>query len=338
MKFEDLTGRTFTWLYVEGREGSTKQHKALWRCRCVCNKLVYAATGDLKSGKVTSCGCRKAYLARMRYKDEVGKIYNYLLVKECVESSNEGRALFKCECLRCGNETFATGKALRAGTKQSCGCLKLDYMKHFGERNFINLTGNTYGYLLVKSRAPNQYSKSGNQSTMWNCLCLLCGGDTVVAGTALTTPNHTRSCGCLKMSYAEKDISDELNKLNMNYRFNYIFPDLISPASDHPLRFDFALLNENNVLLALIEYQGPQHYFEYSGEFGAFQREVTDQMKKEYCACNDIKLYEIRFDDNIIEKLHKILEEVYNISYDNSVLMPIYCGKGVTTRYIQVAI
>ena len=39
----------------------------------------------------------------------------------------------------------------------------------------------------------------------------------------------------------------------------YIFPDLLS-SSGRPLRFDFAVLDDNGEVDFLIEYQGIQHY------------------------------------------------------------------------------
>jgi hypothetical protein len=56
-KREDLTGKVFGRLTVDGFAGNTKQSKARWFCTCSCgNKLVVAAT-NLKSGRSKSCGC-----------------------------------------------------------------------------------------------------------------------------------------------------------------------------------------------------------------------------------------------------------------------------------------
>ena len=43
------------------------------------------------------------------------------------------------------------------------------------------------------------------------------------------------------------------------FQEEYIFPDLLS-SSGRPLRFDFAVLDDNGEVDFLIEYQGIQHY------------------------------------------------------------------------------
>ena len=120
------------------------------------------------------------------------------------------------------------------------------------------------------------------------------------------------------MSYNEKAINDELVKLGVEFYHDFSFEDLLSPNSENPLRFDFALF-ENGWLLALIEYQGIQHYQKFKDGFGDFQREITDPMKRKYCIDNGIPLFEIKYDSDIILELHTILSKTYNTSYDNTV-------------------
>ena len=62
--------------------------------------------------------------------------------------------------------------------------------------NVKDETGNTYGYLTVISRAPN--NKDGR--AMWNCKCK-CGNEIVVAGKHLRSGN-TKSCGCYQRQRA----------------------------------------------------------------------------------------------------------------------------------------
>lgn len=322
MKASDLIGQTFGWLTVESKLGSRKTGKTstrtLWLCRCKCGNAVEATTNELTQHKRVSCGCRREDTRKAKQRTKIGERYGYLIVEEQVGKNREGRLLYKCKCIRCGRETITTGKQLRNGTTRSCGCLKQDHMSNFGNTNFQDLTGKQFGYLLVENRAPTRYSKAGNPTTMWNCKCLLCGNTTTVAASALTTPNHTRSCGCMRMSYAEYDLQQELKRLKIVNVFDCSFPDLLSPNSDMPLRFDFALFDKE-ALVALIEYQGPQHYQKYSDGFGDFQREITDPMKKEYCKSHNIPLFEIKYDEELIPSLHKILEQVYHTSYDNPV-------------------
>lgn len=69
--------------------------------------------------------------------------------------------------------------------------------------NFIDLTGQRFGLLLVESRADNyeRFSKTHNRIlkyAQWNCLCD-CGETAVVLSTDLKSKSQV-SCGCLRPS------------------------------------------------------------------------------------------------------------------------------------------
>ncbi len=61
----------------------------------------------------------------------------------------------------------------------------------------IDITGQTFGMLVVESRHPD--ATRGKQAR-WVCLCE-CGNRSVVVGSKLRN-GHTRSCGCLKAKLA----------------------------------------------------------------------------------------------------------------------------------------
>ena len=54
---QDLTNKKFGRLTVEKRQGSSKDHRALWLCKCECGKTKIVSTKDLTSSRVKSCGC-----------------------------------------------------------------------------------------------------------------------------------------------------------------------------------------------------------------------------------------------------------------------------------------
>ena len=74
------------------------------------------------------------------------------------------------------------------------------------------------------------------------------------------------------------------------------------------MRFDFAILDDENNVICLLEYQGEQHFLD--GEFGKQQREITDPMKRKYCKEHNIKLFEITYLDNIDEKLDELFTHI----------------------------
>ena len=80
---------------------------------------------------------------------------------------------------------------------------------------------------------------------------------------------------------------------NIEYVREYSFSDLVDVL---PLRFDFAIFKEGK-LLGLIEFQGEQHFCQNNG---FYHEDIVrhDNMKKEYCERNNIKLIEIIYKRN----------------------------------------
>lgn len=53
----DLSGQQINMITVIERTGSDKNGKALYKCKCDCGTIKTMTYGDLKSGRVISCGC-----------------------------------------------------------------------------------------------------------------------------------------------------------------------------------------------------------------------------------------------------------------------------------------
>lgn len=63
MKRIDLRGRTFGQLTVlELSEQRDQSGTLLWKCRCTCGSITYAASHKLLTGKKKSCGCQTGKL------------------------------------------------------------------------------------------------------------------------------------------------------------------------------------------------------------------------------------------------------------------------------------
>lgn len=65
-----------------------------------------------------------------------------------------------------------------------------------------DLTGQKFGRLLVKARAPNKIYPSGQQATMWICVCD-CGQTKTIRSSSLKN-GSTQSCGCLHIEKMTK--------------------------------------------------------------------------------------------------------------------------------------
>lgn len=103
----------------------------------------------------------------------------------------------------------------------------------------------------------------------------------------------------MRASRGEIKIEDILNAAGLNFQEEYSFPDLVS-TNGRPLRFDFAVFDDNNDLDFLIEFQGIQHYeakSKFGGVSGLRKQQFNDMKKREYCAKHNITLIAIPYWD-----------------------------------------
>lgn len=109
------------WTVLE-RDGSNKDHRALWKCKCDCGTVKTVVGRDLRIGKSKSCGCKHNY-KQPHYKDLSGQVFGQLTVLEPTISNNRGLKQWICIC-SCGNKTIASSNDLQSGHISSCGCLR----------------------------------------------------------------------------------------------------------------------------------------------------------------------------------------------------------------------
>lgn len=103
----------------------------------------------------------------------------------------------------------------------------------------------------------------------------------------------------IQKSKGERIISEWLDKNNIKYIYNES-PILIDKLTVYP---DFLVNNS-----VIIEYNGEQHYkyipfFHKGGEIDFYKQQYRDKKLKEYCLQNNIKLIEIRYDQDIVKEL-----------------------------------
>lgn len=107
----------------------------------------------------------------------------------------------------------------------------------------------------------------------------------------------------MRSSRGEIMIEEILQEAGLNFEEEYIFPDLRS-NNGRPLRFDFAVFDDDGNIDFLIEYQGSQHYVassKFGGKKGLYQQQFNDNKKRRFCALNDLKLVEIPYtEENLI--------------------------------------
>lgn len=103
----------------------------------------------------------------------------------------------------------------------------------------------------------------------------------------------------MRASRGEIKIEEILQQAGLSFEEEYIFPELVS-SSGRPLRFDFAVFDDDGDIDFLIEYQGIQHY-EAKSKFGGYtglrKQQYNDMKKREYCQKHNIKLIAIPYWD-----------------------------------------
>lgn len=103
----------------------------------------------------------------------------------------------------------------------------------------------------------------------------------------------------MKSSRGEIKIADILDMAGIDYKEEYSFSDLVS-TSGRPLRFDFAIFDDDGNLDFLIEYQGVQHYEarpKFGGAKGLYKQKYNDEQKRKYCRAHGYKLIAIPYWD-----------------------------------------
>ena len=107
----------------------------------------------------------------------------------------------------------------------------------------------------------------------------------------------------MRASRGEIKIEEILTEAGLNFKMEYIFPDLKS-ENGRPLRFDFVVFDDDNNIDFIIEYQGRQHYeasSKFGGKRGLYQQQHNDNKKRRFCALHGLTLIEIPYtEENLI--------------------------------------
>ena len=181
--FQDLTDCRFGHVVVIERTFVDGRKATMWRYKCDCGNYGIAAAGDLRSGRIKSCGCFRHQKAKERLNDLTGLRFGKLVVES--RSNNKGSAVcWNCIC-DCGNRTVVRSAQLTSGRTKSCGCLKHDNSKLLG-KGIIDRTGIRIGTYTVISRIE------GTSPVMWRCVCD-CGQERIVP-SAYISKNSIGPC------------------------------------------------------------------------------------------------------------------------------------------------
>lgn len=227
--------------------------------------------------------------------DLTGQVFNRLTVLKLDTERKSKNKYWICQC-SCGNIKSIQHSNLISGLTQSCGCLHKEKISH-------TLIGQKFGKLTV---IKDTGKRTNNRGIIWECQCD-CGKITEVSTNNLKQ-NNTMSCGCMKQSHGEYLIENILKTNNIKYKKEYVFLDLLSPKNGY-LRFDFAILDDQDNVKKLIEYDGETHSINYMGGWNTKEKikyqQLCDTLKDNYCDTHNIPLIRVSYlnKSNELEKL-----------------------------------
>lgn len=291
----------------------TESRSAYWLCRCSCGNETVVVSSFLRSGHTTSCGCMRYEKMASTHRKllEAGEKFGRWMILYVLpmKAGSKLGTEYMCQC-DCGTIRAVNRQSLAQDRSTSCGCKRVEATK---EKLTIDLTNKKFGLLtaleLVEKPKTSRNKSNGNY---WRCKCD-CGQEIITRSQQLLQGN-TRSCGCIKQSYGEHSIIDILEKNHIHYKKEYTFPDLLGIGGGH-LRYDFAFLDDNNQVIRLIEFDGPQHdkvgsgFFKSEEKFEKIQKH--DNLKNQYALSHNIPLVRIPYKERDNITLNLIMGDKY---------------------------
>lgn len=213
--------------------------------------------------------------SKINYKNKKSKLIIICPIHGKFNQIARNHIMDNCGCPKCGNDSVSKNLSLTTN----------DFIKKCNE-----IHNNKYNYSNVNY--INQLTK----------VCIICPKH----GKFNQRPiEHFRGCGCKKCkeSKGENKIREFLIKNKIQHEIQYKFKGC---KYKNLLKFDFYLPHYN----ICIEYNGAQHYRPvkyWGGEKTLKEIKLRDNIKKEYCEKNNIKLIVIRYNENMYNKLNSLI-------------------------------
>ena len=200
--------------------------------------------------------------------DYIGFENEYFKVISRAPNGKNYTTQWNCLCKACGEYCVKNTSNLKR--HKSCGCQK---NQSIGAALVKDITNKKFGNLTV---IEDTGKRTSSQNVIWKCKCD-CGNYCEVSSNNLSRL-HTTSCGCINYSIGAKNIENLLIKNNIKFNKEYSIKEIYFTNKNHPARFDFALIDNNNQIIRLIEYDGIQHYMQ---TWGIWKTRTTLEEQKE---------------------------------------------------------
>lgn len=156
---------------------------------------------------------------------------------------------------------------------------------------------------LISKITNGEYTKLSeykNNKTKFKIKHNTCGHEYEIAWNRFQRGDRCPKCN---QSKGEKFIEDYLTNQNISFATQVKFNDC---RHKNTLPFDFGIVNNDKKIIALIEFDGKQHFEPvkaWGGKERLKQNQLRDKIKNDYCKEQNIPLLRIRYDEDVAEKL-----------------------------------
>lgn len=282
-----------------------KNDAKVWECR-ECAITYLRKDSDINSTTYCSDRCKKDYWNRRKRETRKKKEFVCRHCKEVfVRDGNQVYCSDECrydqtECVVCGTNF----KANRETQQETCSLKCSNASRQRTHEQYYKDFSDVHKGAIVPL---TMYEGVDSSMTVW---CVSCQEKTT--GKAREFIRNVRAKGCEHCGHVasegERTIEKWLDDNEVEYRAEQSFKDLVDI---YPLRYDFAILNEDETIRCLIEYDGIQH-FEPVETFGGvpflIDQQKKDRIKNDYAKANGFKLYRISYKQR--KNINKILEGI----------------------------
>lgn len=250
-----------------------------------CNHIwMVTPTSFLSGARCPNCMNRKNPDVFIKEVYElVGDEYVFL------ERYKNSRTKIKCRHNICGYEWMIQPNGFLNGIRCPKCNQRIPWTTEVFKNEIFNAVGSEY---ILLGESINSYTKV-------DILHQKCGN---IWNTTPATFNKGSRCPHCVVYKGEDAIENFLNKANTRFIKQHSFDDCRNTL---PLSFDFAVIDDNENILSLIEYDGRQHFEPVN--FGGISDEeaheklvvqqFNDKIKNDYCRNNNIKLIRIPYWD-----------------------------------------
>ena len=302
-------------LIVISEDTSKKSNKGeiYWNCQCECGNIISIKGTRIRSGITKSCGhCRAENLIGWKMWEHGVPDSRWEVIGRKPYNDSNGRPIWICKC-QCGEIRDLDRYTLLTGASKSCGCLRSELLTQYNTiRGTPIISGQRFGKLVaIQDLGLQEYHGIMRRRTLCQCDC---GSKPIIALNESLLNGGKKSCGCL-VSYGELYITKILDANHIHYQQQYIFDDLRS-KNNIPFRFDFAIFNNHQKLLFLIEFDGKGHFEAPTGKWNNYSLEeiqARDRKKNEYCFSHNILLKRIPYTEGYNFTYEDIISDKYNV-------------------------